>query len=449
MTGIHAVLQPLSAVSRHLIQRAGIWHYYRRVPARFADVDPRTFVLVSLETRDLRRAERLKPRIEREVEAYWLALKRGESDQAFERYRGAVERARLEGFEYRSVADLAAGEIDELIARLERLREMGGTSPAARPDGQAAAALLGGLEAPQLTLSKGLERFFDLTRDQVRSKSPDQLRRWKATRTDAVDNLIALVGDKALTGTTRADALAFRAWWTDRVIEEGMSANSANKQLGHLGQMFDTLNEMLELGIGRPFAKLRLEDNKKTQRAAFADDYLRELVRDPTKLAGLNDEARNILYAMVETGLRPVEICGLDPEDIVLDGDVPHVKIRPKANRELKTAYSERDMPLVGISLEAFEAFPGGFPRYRDKSSSLSAVVNKFLTERGLLPTERHTLYSIRHTFQDRLNRAGIVDRYQVDLMGHKFGGAEGRPKYGEGQTLKEKLELLQRLLIT
>ena len=49
---------PGPRVPRHLINRFGIWHYYRRVPARFADVDDRTFVMVSLETRDLGRAER-------------------------------------------------------------------------------------------------------------------------------------------------------------------------------------------------------------------------------------------------------------------------------------------------------------------------------------------------------------------------------------------------------
>ncbi len=443
MTAIHLALQSDGPrVPRHLITRAGVWHYYRRVPAMFADVDSRTFVLVSLQTRDLKKAERLKPQVEREIEAYWVALKRGVSDDAYERYRGAVERARLEGFEYRSVADLAQGDLADLIARLQRLQELGGPAAA---DPQAAIALLGGAPMPELTLTKGLERFIELVRDQTMRKSPDQLRRWKAPRLKAVRNFVNVVGDRPVAMITRSDALAFRAWWVERVAEDGLDPGSANKDLGHLAQIVDTLSEMLELGLSKPFARLRLDEGQGGQRAAFEPAFLADLVRDPTKLAGMNEEARAILLAMVETGMRPVEICGLDPEDIVLDGAVPHVKVRPKEKRQLKTAYSERDLPLVGCSLEAFEAFPQGFARYRDKSAQLSAAVNKLLRERKLLPSERHSLYSIRHTFVDRLNAAAIPDRYQVDLIGHKFD----RPKYGEGQSLAQKRELLQRLAIT
>src|ERR1700676_3516956 len=39
-----------------------------------------------------------------------------------------------------------------------------------------------------------------------------------------------------------------------------------------------------------------------------------------------------------------------------------------------------------------------GFPRYRDKSSSLSATVNKFLRVNGFRPTKDHSVYSLRHS---------------------------------------------------
>ncbi len=429
----------------HLKTRNGIWHYHRRVPAIFADLDRRGWVVISLQTRDLKKAERLKPAIERELEAYWVALKRGESNDAYERYLGAIERCRLEGFEYREAAEIAAGDIADLFARIRRLEELNAFGQAGLAAPRAVAALLGGEPKPGLTITKGLERFFELTRDQVHRKSEAQLRHWKAVRMRSVTYFIELVGDKRVTDITRSDALALRAFWTERVIEEGYAPNSANKNIGHLNQILNTLNEMLELGIGKPFAGLRLEDTQANRRAAFEVDYLRDLVMDPTKLAGLNPQALHILHVMVETGLRPIEICGLDPEDILLEAEVSHVKVRPKPGRELKTPYSERDMPLVGISLEAMRQNPNGFPRYADKSAGLSATVNKLLKERELLPSERHSLYSIRHTFVDRLNAAGIPDRYQVDLIGHKFD----RPKYGEGQTLAEKRDLLLRLAIT
>lgn len=124
----------------------------------------------------------------------------------------------------------------------------------------------------------------------------------------------------------------------------------------------------------------------------------------------MNEEAQGILLAMIETGMRPSEICGLEKDDIVLDAEIPHVKIRQKSYRRLKTSYSQRDIPIVGISLTAFQSNGAGFPRYRDRSSQLSALVNKVLRGRKMLPTDNHSLYSIRHSFQDRLTAADMPD---------------------------------------
>jgi integrase len=81
------------------------------------------------------------------------------------------------------------------------------------------------------------------------------------------------------------------------------------------------------------------------------------------------------------------------------------------------------------VSLEAFRAFPEGFPRYQTDSADLSATVNKYLRENGLAETARHTLYSLRHSFEDRLLRARVDERVRRDILGH----ALGRERYGEG----------------
>ncbi|HWJ71882.1 MAG TPA: DUF6538 domain-containing protein [Kaistia sp.] len=436
---------------RRLKQRGGIWYYSRQVPARFADVDPRGWVAISLETRDLSRAERLKASVERELEAYWVSLKRGNSDDDKERYRGAIDRARLEGFDYRSTDDVARSSLEDILARLQRLEELGalradGVAPAKRSaaDMLAVEAVLGGVDMPALRLSTALDEFYKLTRDRVRAKSDDQLRKWKAPRLKAIKNLIALVGDKAIVDIARSDALVLRAWWQDRVIDEDYDPDTANKDFGHLAQVLDTLNDALELGLSKPFANLRLEADEKTTKVPFTTEELQTIAL-PATLAGMNEEAVAIVHTMIETGMRPSEICGLEADDIVLDADVPHVRIRPKAKRKLKTVYSEREIPLIGVSLLALQRFPAGFPAYRDRTSQLSALVNKVMRGRGLLPTDRHSLYSIRHSFQDRLTAVDMGDRMQAELMGHKFS----RPEYGLGPTLKHKLEWLTRIAVT
>jgi hypothetical protein len=52
-----------------------------------------------------------------------------------------------------------------------------------------------------------------------------------------------------------------------------------------------------------------------------------------------------------------------------------------------------------------------------DKSSSLSATVNKFLRLNGLRPTRDHSVYSLRHSFKDRLVAAEAPDSLIDSLM--------------------------------
>ena len=85
---------------------------------------------------------------------------------------------------------------------------------------------------------------------------------------------------------------------------------------------------------------------------------------------------------------------------------------------------------------------PQGFPRYRDKSSSMSGTLNKYLKENGLRPTVEHTVYSLRHSFKDRLVAVEAEDSLIDSLMGHRTG----KPKYGSGPTLELKLKFLSRI---
>ena len=144
---------------------------------------------------------------------------------------------------------------------------------------------------------------------------------------------------------------------------------------------------------------------------------------------------------MVNTGYRPSEGAALTRDTIRLDNNVPHISIQPEG-RQLKTQYARRLIPLAGVSLEVFREFPEGFPRYRNSSATLSATVNKFLRENGLMETPEHTFYSLRHSFEDRMLAAGIDDRIRRDLFGHRLD----RERYGKGATLELKAEMVGRL---
>ena len=81
---------------------------------------------------------------------------------------------------------------------------------------------------------------------------------------------------------------------------------------------------------------------------------------------------------------------------------------------------------------------PMGFPRYRNSSAdAFSAIANKCLSSAGLRPTKGHTVYSLRHSFKDRMIAIGVPDRIQDELMGHTL---KGMP-YGNGATLTHRAE--------
>jgi hypothetical protein len=68
----------------------------------------------------------------------------------------------------------------------------------------------------------------------------------------SVNNFIAVVGDKAIKDITGDDMLDFRNWWMERLEEEDLTPNSANKDLFHLGDVLKTVNRMKRLGLVLP-----------------------------------------------------------------------------------------------------------------------------------------------------------------------------------------------------
>lgn len=417
-------------------QRNGVWTYRRRVPAALAAMDPRGLVRISLGTDDRTAACLLAEEAEKALEEYWAALAGHTSTDAIERYEAAIARARLEGFVYRSARELQAGDITEIGRRMLALE-----GRVAMPG--AAEALLGGVPEPQVMLSGAMVIYEDLAKAELLGKREDQIKRWRQARQLAISNLIdVLGGDKALTDLTREDGRSFRDWWLHRIKSGGLGRNAANKQIGMLSRILSVISEEMKLDVEAIFAKLSLPD-RKAQRPTLTRAWVEGTILRPGALDGLNPEARAILYLSMDTGIGLEEATSLDPDYIRLADTVPYIKIVSRDGANQKTEYRPREIPLVGVSLLAAEAFPSGFARYRGRTASLSATLNKYLRSNGLLPEDGgHSFYSLRHSFQDRLNEVEAPERLQADLMGHKFH----RERYGAGPGLEQKQRWLQRI---
>jgi hypothetical protein len=428
----------------HLTKRNGVWQFARRVPIEFSHLDTRGVVKHSTKvkvSKDIRgaRAARVAEGMNRDLEAYWRGLVEGKAQEASDRYDEARRRARALGFDYTQTQELASRSTLEVLERLEKLVAKGVVD-----DRGAAVALTGAEKRPVVKLSEVFSLFEKQTKNEVKDMSPNQLHRWKNAYMLAVTGFISVVGDKGLGELSHTDVLDYVDWLGGRVNEEEIVAKSANKYIGHVSKMIKEINRKLRLGLPDFFSGMLLQGVVHESRPPFPIEFVQNRILADGALMGLNAEARGAVFVIADTGLRLSETLNLNETTIHLDCDIPHVEVLPDGRR-VKTKDSIRAIPLVGTALAAMRMFPKGFPRYLDKASSFSGYVNGYLLDNDLRPTRKHSLYSLRHTFKDRLIAAKCQDSMIEALMGH----SDDHPKYGSGPALDLKFEVLHAIAFT
>jgi hypothetical protein len=425
------------------VKKRGVkYHFVRRVPKDIRAIDDREFIQVSLKTDSANLAQHRATILNQHINAYWESLIIDPSNKE-ERFKQAVHLARLHGFGYKSAAEIAHEPVEKIIERV-----IAATSHNATLDTKK--ALLGAVEHPAIKLSSALEKFWTLSKDKQLKKSTGQIQKWKNPRIKAMKNFINIVGDKNLADLTRNDALNFKDWWVERLQDENMTPNSANKDFIHLRGVLLSINDnlRLDLPIHKIFERLTIKDVGRTSRLSFEPSFVQDTLLSRTgAMTAMNEKLWLFVCAMSDTGARINELVGLDAAagDICLDDDIPYIHIRPNQSRQLKTPDSERVIPLVGASLYAFQQLPQGFVDYHGRPDSLSSAINKWFRDNDILPSSNHSLYSLRHCFQDRLISVEAPDRIQAELMGHKFH----RPRYGAGASLEQKQKWLERIALT
>jgi integrase len=419
-------------------KRANKFHLRKRVPTRYQSVEPRGTVWISLHTDSETIAKQKADGAWAQMIEAWEAKLAGDSRDAEARFEAARDLAAVRGVRYLPAAKVAELPREDILARVEASIGREG-----KADPREAIAVLGGVTEPPITVSRSLELYWSLTADRNIGKSEDQLRRWENPRKKAVRNFIEVVEDKPVAEISGDDMLNFRAWWLDKMESEGLTANSANKDLIHLGDVLKTVNKMKRLGLVLPLSDLSFKPGEAKQRPPFSEKWIRDRLLKSGALDGLNKEARGIVLAMVNTGARPSELAALTEGQIRLDDDVPHISIEP-IGRQLKSKNARRVIPLLGASLEAMKANPRGFPTYRTSSATLSATVNKFLRTNGLMESDGHSLYGLRHGFEDRLLAAGVDERIRRDLFGHTIN----RERYGNGATLSHLRDVVHAVAL-
>ena len=244
--------------------------------------------------------------------------------------------------------------------------------------------------------------------------------------------LIGCHGDKQIDAYTRAEVNQFR----DALFDRGLSKASVKRTFNTIRAIVNFAARESGLVEIKAFSGVFIGDEDTVQtakRTSLPSDVLEAVQRSCRQI---DDEPRWLVALISDTGMRLSEAVGLVRDDAVLDGDHPHLKVRPHPWRRLKTRGSERVIPLAGASLwaakRAFEATDSAFlfPRYcsqdGNKANSASGALNKWLSPR--VP-EGCVVHSFRHSLRDRLRAVecppDIIDRiggWTVAGIGESYG---------------------------
>nr|WP_267889961.1 tyrosine-type recombinase/integrase [Henriciella aquimarina] len=280
-------------------------------------------------------------------------------------------------------------------------------------------------------------------------KSPNQRASWEKHKQTSLNYFIEFAGDIALDDITREIALKYQAHWAAQIKPKDhkvkpVSPNTANRHISNMRSLYgDYFKHMGEEERPNPFRNMHFKAKTLTEVPPFSADWVRTRTLAPGATRKWRPELQLITLMLIETGCRPSEIINLRIEDFHIDAAVPYISIRARTDREVKTDTSERDIPLVGIALEAARrAAPRAFPHYYDKGELFSANMMKNFRNRKLLETPEHKIYSFRHAFEKRMQEANIDYGLRCLLMGHKTT----RPVYGDGGSLEYRRDELLKI---
>ena len=424
-------------------KRGKRWHLRWAVPARYKSVDDRREIHLSLktdsETEARKRAESAMEALVEEMEARLS----GDDQRLVEvKFKETVAFAEARGVSYKRAQELLSGPVDGLVEAVLRAKE---EDPKAAKR-QIADAFLGTAHEPVVMLSALPALIEEISQHDNRFKNSAQMRKWRNGNLKAIREIVAAIGDKPAIGFTREDANEHRNLLRRRVDKREITAATAKKSMTYATGVLKRFYEDLGKAYPAFYAGLTIRDRfaEEKSKKPLPDDWVRDVLLNEEKMKGLNEQARDIMLVILETGCRQSEIYNLTAEFIHLDAPIPHIDLKNvEGEREVKNKSAKRQIPLMGVALSAMRRNPTGFPRYRGKDN-FSAAVNKYMKENKLWPGDGYTIGGLRHSWEARAKSAGYSNEDRAYLMGHSVAIARGRPVYGSEDELPTKMDMMK-----
>jgi len=270
----------------------------------------------------------------------------------------------------------------------------------------------------------------------LRLKGNDRPPTFEAAVRRSCGYLIDCCGMKDLKEYVRSDATKFR----DYLFAKGLNGASVARIFGTVRAVINLALSEFGLSIVNPFSNVYFDHSVGVKRRhPIKPEDIKKVQEECYKA---DDEKRWLIALIADTGMRLAECAGLLRSDFIEQDGILCVDIRPHPWRSLKTASSERVIPLVGSARWAVErilAQPANskfaFPNYNDgertNANSASAALNKWLK---IKIGPAYTIHGFRHSMRDRL-RAVECPSDVIDQIGGWLTQGVGA-SYGEGYSV-------------
>ncbi|WP_427311026.1 phage integrase [Cupriavidus sp. H39] len=441
----------ISITLKYCYLRSGVYYFQRPVPRDLQDRYGKKLVKTNLRTSDTATAARAIERMNRQLEEDWAMLRASPNSSL------KATKKHAEAF-LASWGITPSGELDEaaeaalslLYDHLDKKREAHADGDEEVYRSASGTEFLTPVEAAAIqmvtgTLKPALSDMLDLYLETHQKRGDAKFETY-AKR--AFGGLLAAIGDKPIDEVTREDARKYIA----KQLEKGNKTTTVRRRLNTFKAAMTIYIREKELNRANPFEAIKIaaEGSDAEDREPFTPEELATLEK---KCRSQDDDMRWLLAMLADTGARLAEVAGLTLGEINLKADVPHIVIQRQPWRDLKTDWSVREVPLMGMALWGAKrvvesAKPGqrfAFPRYTSEqkgcnAESASAGVAKWLRTNGL----DHTAHELRHTMADRLREVHCPEEVRHSIGGWATRGEAAR--YGKGYSLLVKREWLSKV---
>ena len=201
-----------------------------------------------------------------------------------------------------------------------------------------------------------------------------------------IQSVIELLGDRPIDEYSSSDAASYR----DYLLKKGLTTSTVKRNFAYIRSIFNLCIQEHGLDCKNAFSRVYLPDlHDRKNRRPIPEEGIEKIQQD---CLIADDESRWLIALISDTGMRLSEAAGLHIDDIKLEGEEPHLDLKPHPWRTLKTGRRKREIPLVGASLWAARKIKTNasssfaFPKYTSEKgtnfNSASAVLNKWSKQR-------------------------------------------------------------------